>query len=102
MLRGAGAPVFVFLNKTDRAGADPDRVYAELRKRFSPDIVDMDAGFTPEVLTALAERDDAFLETYLDGAPDEAAAQAAARRLVVQRAAVPLPAGRGPARRGRG
>ncbi len=47
MLRAAGAPVFLFLNKTDRAGADPGRVYAELRARFSPDITDMDAGFTP-------------------------------------------------------
>lgn len=100
MLRGAGAPVFVFLNKTDRAGADPDRVYAELRKRFSPDIVDMDAGFTPEVLTALAERDDAFLETYLDGAPDEAAAQAAARRLVCKGRLFPCL--RGAALRGEG
>lgn len=100
MLRGAGAPVFVFLNKTDRAGADPDRVYAELRKRFSPDIVDMDAGFTPEVLTALAERDDAFLETYLDGAPDEAEAQAAARRLVCKGRLFPCL--RGAALRGEG
>ncbi len=82
MLRAAGAPVFLFLNKTDRAGADPGRVYAELRARFSPDITDMDAGFTPEVLTALAERDDEFLEAYLGGEPDEAAALAAARRLV--------------------
>ena len=82
MLRAAGAPVFLFLNKTDRAGADPGRVYAELRARFSPDITDMDAGFTPEVLTALAERDDEFLEAYLGGDPDEAAALAAARRLV--------------------
>lgn len=84
MLRGAGAPVFLFLNKTDRPGARPDLVYEQLRARFSPDVTDMNDGFTPDVLTALAERDDAFLEAYLDGGSDRAAAAAAARRLIRQ------------------
>src|SRR6187399_337131 len=36
-------PTLLFLNKLDRAGADPDRVVADLRRRLSPGVVAMGA-----------------------------------------------------------
>ena len=43
ILASYGVPTFIFLNKVDRAGADPDRVIRQLQKRLSGDIVDMRA-----------------------------------------------------------
>jgi len=56
-------PTLFFVNKTDRAGADVDRVLGELRTRL---------GATPVPLWALdaaqvAEHDDQLLAAYLDG-----------------------------------
>ena len=52
--------VLLFLNKTDRIGADKHRVLTELRQKLTPDLVDLDDGFSPAVLEFLAERDDDF------------------------------------------
>ena len=40
-LRRLGVPTLIFVNKIDRAGADPDRVLAAIRRRLSPRIVPM-------------------------------------------------------------
>ncbi len=87
-LQRVGVPTLIFVNKIDRAGADPARVVAEMARRLAPSVVPMgrvvDAGrreasvapFTAgeadhvAVLTeALAEHDEAILRAYVgDGA----------------------------------
>jgi ribosomal protection tetracycline resistance protein len=75
-------PTLFFVNKTDRAGADVERVVAEIRTRL---------GVNPVPLWALdveqlAEHDDRVLAAYLDGEEVDVAATLAdlTRRAVVQ------------------
>jgi ribosomal protection tetracycline resistance protein len=58
-LRRLKIPTLVFVNKTDRRGADPDRVIAALN-RLAPTV-------KPGDTEALAEHDDDVLAAYLDG-----------------------------------
>ena len=88
-LQRLNVPTLIFVNKIDRAGADPDGVLAAMARRLSPAVVPMgtvrDAGrreasfvaFAPEeeahrsrVAEILAERDEAILRSYVG---DEAA-----------------------------
>jgi len=58
-------PVIFFLNKTDRAGSDPERVLAQIRRRLTPDALflnDRDA-----MTDLLCDRDDALMERFLCG-----------------------------------
>jgi ribosomal protection tetracycline resistance protein len=74
-------PTLLFVNKIDRAGADVDRVLADVGRRLTPAAVAMarvrggevlphrrcDAGFTARLAEVLAEHDDALLAAYVDG-----------------------------------
>lgn len=67
-------PVLIFLNKTDREGANPPRVLAQLRRRLSQQVVMMSD--TEAVTESVCAQDDALLERYLLGetiAPTEIA-----------------------------
>jgi ribosomal protection tetracycline resistance protein len=83
-LRRLEVPTLIFVNKIDRAGADPARVLGELARRLSPGMVPMgtvrDAGrreatFAPfigedeadrtSLTEVLAEHDDAILRSYV-------------------------------------
>ena len=90
-LQRIGIPVLLFVNKVDRAGADPGRVLHELRARLQLAVVAMnsvhaagergvivtpavpgDGDFRFSLTELLAERDDNFLTAYLasqDGMP---------------------------------
>jgi len=62
-------PTLFFVNKIDRAGADPERVLGEIRERLTPA-----ATFLGDrLLETLAERDEGLLADYVDGrvVPDE-------------------------------
>ena len=64
-LKEQGIPVIFFLNKTDRAGADPQRVLAQIQTMLTPNAVPLwDA---ESILNFLTERDDELLERYLSG-----------------------------------
>ena len=93
LLKAYQIPTLIFLNKTDRAGADRTRVFAELRKRFSEDLLDFDQGFCESAKEALAERDEAFLEFFLNGIPSDADCLAALQRLFAARACFPCLSG---------
>lgn len=72
LLRSYGIPTFLFVNKTDRAGADPEQVLSDIRRELSAHALDLSGwsgeGPLPEVQKAwLAERDDQLLEAYLEG-----------------------------------
>src|SRR5262245_27919614 len=90
-LQRLGIPVLLFVNKIDRAGADPDRVLNELRTRLqlavvamssvhaagtrSADVTPTDPGdhaFRLRLTELLTERDDGLLAAYVsnqDGIP---------------------------------
>ena len=62
-------PTLIFVNKTDRAGADPDRVLKEISDRLTPATVPMGAegaAFRARVTEVLAERDEALLAAYVE------------------------------------
>ncbi|MGH3585905.1 MAG: GTP-binding protein, partial [Pseudonocardia sp.] len=64
-LRRLRIPTLIFVNKTDRRGADPERVFREITTRLAPAVR---ADLTNAVET-LAEYDDALLAAYVDGTP---------------------------------
>ncbi|MET7971298.1 translation factor GTPase family protein [Micromonospora sp. NPDC005305] len=83
-LRRLGIPTLFFVNKVDRAGADPDRVLRQLADRLSPDVVALgrvDAAGTPgarwvphppgdpghhaDLVDLLSAHDDALLAAYV-------------------------------------
>lgn len=71
LLREKEIPTFIFLNKTDRKGADPARVMAELKRKFSPHCIyftsDFQQGsFSQSLVEEIAEQDDVLLEMYFD------------------------------------
>ncbi|AIQ47125.1 elongation factor G [Paenibacillus sp. FSL R7-0273] len=97
LLRSHCVPTFFFINKTDRTGADPQRVLGEIRQLLSGDAVmlpGLAAGAVGEELRAfLAERDESLFEAYLDGSLDEPAWTDALVKLVRQGKIFPCMAG---------
>ena len=65
-LQRQSVPTLIFVNKTDRTGADPERVLEEIAKRLTPAAVPMEAGGAT-LTEALAERDDSLLAAYVEG-----------------------------------
>jgi len=61
-------PTLIFVNKIDRAGADPDRTLAAIRRRLSPSAVYAEAE-PAELAEVLAERDEAILGAFVGDAP---------------------------------
>ena len=65
-------PVFIFLNKTDRTGANPDAVIRRIRQLLSGDILDLRNGFSSdgilsdEAAERVAEGDEALLEMLFE------------------------------------
>ena len=94
MLRRLSLPAFLFINKADRAGYDPDQSLADVKKRLSSDCVDM-AGFTggkmdESLIEAVAERDEALLDRWLSGGYDEALWLSALKAQIKSRALFPV------------
>ena len=76
LLKEYKVPVFVFLNKLDRIGADPERVIQQMKNRLAADILDLreyqyHSRFSEAEIEAIAERDEALLEQLFDGGFDE-------------------------------
>lgn len=67
LLRRRNIPTFFFLNKIDRAGADPDRVQQELETRFHTTLCPFEGAVSLQMMDCAAEQDDALLERYLSG-----------------------------------
>ncbi len=86
LLREYGVPVFIFLNKLDRAGADPDRVLHQMQTRLGGSFLDLrndrfqawksvdsekqpDSSFvlSDETIESVAEQDEELLELLFDG-----------------------------------
>ena len=98
LLRDYHVPVFLFLNKIDREGADPDAVIAQIRRRLSPDAIDLRSlqmtGDMDETLReAVAERDEALLDRLFSEGYDPAMWQASLIRQIQSRQCFPVMAG---------
>lgn len=75
-------PTVLFVNKTDRGGADPDRVTAEIATRLTPDVVALPTDpVTLDEVVALRD-DAAFTAWEAHGGLDDADREAALTRLV--------------------
>jgi ribosomal protection tetracycline resistance protein len=66
-LQRLGVPTLMFVNKLDRAGADPDRVLEEISARLTPAIAPMRADDQAKLAEVLADRDDSLLAAYVEG-----------------------------------
>ncbi|TVY11356.1 GTP-binding protein [Paenibacillus cremeus] len=68
-------PVFFFINKTDRIGADVARAEEEIRRHLTGEICSITDGFGDGIVSealreAMAERDEFLLEAFLEGRED--------------------------------
>ncbi len=70
LLRQHGVPTVFFLNKTDRAGAEPNRVLSELQSKFTTSVCDFTTGFSTAAIEQIAELDEDLLEHYLNNGYD--------------------------------
>lgn len=98
LLHAYGVPVMVFLNKLDRTGADPERVFAQMKNRLSVDMLDLryyqtNSRFSKAEMEAIAERDETLLERLFDGGFDEALWLDALRQQVAARQCFPVMSG---------
>src|SRR5690606_25505538 len=76
LLQKYKVPVFFFINKADREGADPVGVLDEIRLNFTGDAFDLTSSFrngtmTEELIEFIAERDEALLTRYLESGYEE-------------------------------
>ena len=91
-------PTFIFLNKIDRAGADPERVIAQMRARLSPEVIDLRSlqmkGDMDEALQeSVAEHDEALLDALFTTGYDADMWQVALRGMIRRRAVFPVMSG---------
>ncbi|MDR3669794.1 MAG: TetM/TetW/TetO/TetS family tetracycline resistance ribosomal protection protein [Holophaga sp.] len=72
-LRAMAIPTLLFVNKTDRMGADPGRVLEELQRQFTPMALALpeadDPALQAHLLERLAEHDELLLEYWAEGRP---------------------------------
>ena len=64
-MREQNIPIIFFLNKTDRAGADPQRVLGQIHRLLSRNAVLLSD--TEAVTELICDKDDALFERYLNG-----------------------------------
>lgn len=98
LLENYRVPVFLFLNKIDRTGADQEKVIMQMKKRLSADVIDlrslqqsgiMDA----ELQEAVAERDEALLEQLFTTGYDHDAWYASLKEQIAARQCFPVLSG---------
>ena len=79
MLRSRKIPTMIFLNKTDREGADVERVMAQMQRLLSSDCVLMEQD-AQTLREELAGRDEMLLDAHFDGSASRLDYLAGARR----------------------
>lgn len=98
LLREYNVPVFIFLNKIDRLGADPDAVIAQMRRRLSPDCIDLrslqsNGDMDDALQEAVAERDEALLDRLFSEGYDSKLWMDSLARQIKARQCFPVMAG---------
>ena len=70
LLKNRKIPTFIFINKIDRVGADVDKVYQELKRRFSEDICFLSnnslLNLSDEEIEFVAGKDEELLNLYFE------------------------------------
>lgn len=69
MLQERKIPTIIFLNKTDRVGADPEKILEEMKRRYQVNCLEFtgqldDNGLSESLAELVAEQDDELLEIY--------------------------------------
>lgn len=98
LLRKHGVPTFIFINKTDRIGADIQRVEEDIRRQLTTDAFPITAGFVDGIVDEplremMAERDELVLEAFLEGRDDQAFWQHAMQKLMAEGLIFPCASG---------
>lgn len=98
LLESYRVPVFIFLNKIDRTGADQEAVIAQMRHRLSSDIIDLRSlqqqGDMDDALQeAIAERDEVLLDRLFTQGYDKAVWMQALLEQIRSRQAFPVMTG---------
>lgn len=98
LLRKHKVPVFFFINKTDREGAEPAKVLEEIRLNFSGDACDIKESFqngtmSEDLIEFIAERNEALLTQYLESGYDEALWLEAFQEMIVDGQIFPCASG---------
>lgn len=91
-------PTFLFLSKTDREGADPDAVLAQIRSRLSPEVCDLrglqiTGVMSESLMEDIAGRDEVLMERFFAGDFDEAAWMQALTEQIRERRCFPVASG---------
>lgn len=77
-LQRVGVPTLIFVNKTDRPGADPQRVVDDMRRRLSPGVIAVDGdgegdgegrSHHDQMAEVLAEHDERVLRAFVGDGP---------------------------------
>jgi len=86
LLRKHQVPTFLFINKTDRTGADETRVLTEIRSELSQNVCELKTPLTEsmseELIEFIAERDETLLMHYMDQGYDAELWLETMRRLI--------------------
>ncbi|GGG58947.1 GTP-binding protein [Paenibacillus radicis (ex Gao et al. 2016)] len=94
LLKSYGIPVFFFINKIDRSGADGDAVLEQIREQLTKDAVEMSGSLSENLQDSLvsfaAERDDELLEVYLEGDAEPDKVVASLRQSIKRRLLFPV------------
>ena len=98
LLESYHVPVFLFLNKIDRTGADPDAVIAQMHKRLSADVLDlrsyqMTSEMDEPLQEAVAAQDEALLDTLFSTGYDPDIWHASLLQQIKERKCFPVMAG---------
>lgn len=83
-------PTFIFINKTDSVGADPQAVLKDLQKACSPGCVMFSDPLNTDTIEAIASQDDDALTEYLES---DQLKSATIQRLICERKVFPCYAG---------
>lgn len=95
LLEKYGVPVVIFMNKTDRAGADPEGILEQLRKDMSGDMLDLRAwkSSAEDCAEDIASRDEELISRYLDTGYDADIWNGAVSRMFFERKIFPVMSG---------
>ena len=97
LLRENRVPTLIFLNKIDREGADAEKVFAQMKRLLSADVIDA-RGFaggrmSETLIEEVAARDESLMDRLFEKGYDEALWLGALSRQVMACAAFPVMAG---------
>ncbi|AWE07172.1 elongation factor G [Lysinibacillus sp. 2017] len=93
LLRDNLVPTFIFINKTDREGADVGHFFASIQKELSQDALLLDDGMNDVVKEWLAERDETLMDAYFANQLDEETCINSLRKRITEQKCVVCMAG---------